>query len=85
MKNGNDLKFVWPPRVYCAGYASVCGFGGVVIRPNTSDFVASILATDSYYKSQSTLNTLPKVVGFLPVAPVSSHMEVNRVGEDKHS
>jgi hypothetical protein len=85
MNNGNDLKLVLPPRLYCSGYASVWGFGGVVIRANTSDFVGLILATNSCYKSQSTLNTLPKVVGFLPVAPVSSHMEVDRVGQDKHS
>jgi hypothetical protein len=83
--NGNDLKLVLPPRVYWAGYASVWGFAGVVIRANTSDFVASILATNSCYKSQSTLNTLLKTEGFLPVAPVSSHMEVDRVGQDKHS
>ena len=84
MNNGNDLKLVLPPWVYCSGYASACGFGGVVIRANTSDFVASILSTDSCYKSQSTLNTLAKVVGFLPVDAVSSHMEVDRVGQDKH-
>jgi hypothetical protein len=47
MNNGNDLKLVLPRRVDCSGYASAWGFGGVVIRANTSDFVASILATDS--------------------------------------
>jgi hypothetical protein len=35
MNNGNDLKFVLPPRVYCSGYASAWGFGGVVIWANS--------------------------------------------------
>jgi hypothetical protein len=46
--------------------------------PFTSEFVGSILATDSCEKSQSTL--CPKVVGFLRVLRFPPTGKVDRVG-----
>ena len=62
-------------------YACIRRFGGAVVRASafTSEFVGSILTTDSFEKSQP-VNALPKVVGFLRVLWFPPTGKVDRTG-----